>query len=86
MPLAVVMALVNAMFFMYAMILRHKQTLCLQPMKKGEIINVDGIDIVINQDTPAGHKVLLKDTAKGEDIIKYGYPIGHAIEDLKSAT
>ena len=56
---------------------------CLQPMKKGEIINVDGIDIVINQDTPAGHKVLLKDTAKGEDIIKYGYPIGHAIEDLK---
>lgn len=31
MPLAVVMALVNAMFFMYAMILRHKQTLCLQP-------------------------------------------------------
>ena len=57
---------------------------CLQPMKKGEIINVDGIDIVINQDTPAGHKVLLKDTAKGEDIIKYGYPIGHAIEDLKA--
>ena len=53
-------------------------------MKKGEIINVDGIDIVINQDTPAGHKVLLKDTAKGEDIIKYGYPIGHAIEDLKA--
>ncbi len=57
---------------------------CLQPMKKGEIINVDGIDIVVNQDTPAGHKVLLKDTAKGEDIIKYGYPIGHAIEDLKA--
>ena len=57
---------------------------CLQPMKKGELINVDGIDIVINQDTPAGHKVLLKDTAKGEDIIKYGYPIGHAIEDLKA--
>ena len=57
---------------------------CLQPMKKGEIINVDGIDIVINQDTPAGHKVLLKDTSKGEDIIKYGYPIGHAIEDLKA--
>ena len=57
---------------------------CLQPMKKGEIINVDGIDIVINQDTPAGHKVLLKHTAKGEDIIKYGYPIGHAIEDLNA--
>ena len=57
---------------------------CLQPMSKGETIEVDGSTIVLNQDTPAGHKVLLRDTAKGEDIIKYGYPIGHAREDLKA--
>jgi altronate hydrolase len=30
-----------------------------------------------------GHKVALRDIAKGEDIIKYGYPIGHALEDIK---
>lgn len=57
---------------------------CLQAKKKGEIIEVDGRQIVINQDTPAGHKILIKDTAKGEDIIKYGYPIGHACEALKA--
>ena len=57
---------------------------CLQPKKKGEIIEVDGQQVKINQDTPAGHKVLIKDAPKGTDIIKYGYPIGHAKEDLKA--
>ena len=57
---------------------------CLQPKKKGEIIEVDGIKVALNQDTPAGHKVLIKDVRQGEDIIKYGYPIGHAREDLKA--
>ena len=57
---------------------------CLQPKKKGEIITVDGKTIVLNQDTPAGHKVLIKDVQEGENIIKYGYPIGHARQDLKA--
>ena len=57
---------------------------CLQAKKKGEIIEVDGQQITVSQDTPAGHKVLIKDVKKGEDIIKYGYPIGHAREDLKA--
>ena len=57
---------------------------CLQPKKKGEIITVDGKTVVLNQDTPAGHKVLIKDVQKGENIIKYGYPIGHALENLKA--
>ena len=57
---------------------------CLQPKKKGEIIETDGKKIIINQDTPAGHKILIKDVKQGEDIIKYGYPIGHAREDLKA--
>ena len=57
---------------------------CLQPKKKGEVIDIDGLQVIVNQDTPAGHKILIKDTAQGEDIIKYGYPIGHAKEDLKA--
>ena len=38
---------------------------CLQPKKKGEVIEVDGLTVTVNQDTPAGHKVLIKDVAKG---------------------
>ena len=57
---------------------------CLQPKKKGEIIEVDNLSIVLNQDTPAGHKVLIKDVKEGENIIKYGYTIGHARKDMKA--
>ena len=56
---------------------------CLRPMQKGEAIEVDGKVITLLQDTPAGHKVLINDAAEGQDIIKYGYPIGHAKKDLK---
>lgn len=57
---------------------------CLRPMKKGETVEIDGKSIELRQDTPAGHKVLINDVSKGADIIKYGYPIGHAKEDLKA--
>ena len=57
---------------------------CLQAKKKGEFIEVDGQQITVCQDIPAGHKVLIKNVKKGENIIKYGYPIGHACEDLKA--
>ena len=43
---------------------------CLRPIKEGEVINVDNKAIKVLQDTPAGHKVLIKDVKKGEDIIK----------------
>lgn len=57
---------------------------CLRPMVKGEIIEIDGKKIELLQDTPAGHKVLLDDAPEGTNIIKYGYPIGHARQDLKA--
>ncbi len=56
---------------------------CLRPIDKGETINVDGKEITVLQNTPAGHKILIKDTPANVNIIKYGYPIGHAKEDLK---
>ena len=55
---------------------------CLRELKKGEVIEVDGASIQVRQDTPAGHKILIADKAQGENIIKYGYPIGHAKKDL----
>ena len=32
---------------------------------------------------PAGHKFALRDIAQGEDVIKYGYPIGHATRPIR---
>ncbi|MCR5313607.1 MAG: altronate dehydratase family protein [Bacteroidaceae bacterium] len=55
----------------------------IESLKAGTKINVNGKDIVLNNDVPAGHKILLTDLNKGENIIKYGYPIGHLKEDHK---
>ena len=43
----------------------------------GEKLIVDGKEIILNEDVPAGHKFALKDFTEGENVIKYGYPIGH---------
>lgn len=42
---------------------------CLRPMVKGEIIEIDGKKIELLQDTPAGHKVLLDDAPEGLSLI-----------------
>lgn len=50
----------------------------IDPLKKGDRLTVDGVEIVVAEDIPAGHKVALRDFASDEHIVKYGYPIGHA--------
>jgi len=58
-----------------------KVVVALRPMKAGEEI-AGGVKLL--QDVPQGHKILLQDVKEGEDIIKYGYPIGHALKDMKA--
>lgn len=48
-------------------------------LSAGETLSVSGTQVTLHEDIPAGHKFALKNFAEGEDIIKYGYPIGHAI-------
>lgn len=51
----------------------------LEELRKGEIID----NIKLLDDIPFGHKVLLNDLKNGENIIKYGNPIGHLTIDCK---
>lgn len=51
----------------------------LEELKKGEIID----NIKLLDDISFGHKVLLSDLKNGENIIKYGNPIGHLTIDCK---
>ena len=57
---------------------------CLRPFAKGEKFEIDGKQITVRQDPPAGHKLLIVDAPQGTNIIKYGYPIGHSMMDLKA--
>lgn len=56
------------------------------PLRAGETIEADGRTITLRTDVPAGHKVTLKDFRAGENVIKYGYPIGHVMKDVPEGT
>lgn len=43
-----------------------------------ETIQIDGLELKAAVTIPAGHKVAIKSIPTGENIIKYGFPIGHA--------
>lgn len=40
-------------------------------------------DVKVLEDITRGHKIALEDIPNGADVIKYGYPIGHATKDIK---
>ena len=48
----------------------------------GQTVTVDGITLTTVTDVPAGHKVALFPIKAGEKVIKYGFPIGYAKEDI----
>ena len=52
----------------------------LRPFFKGEIVN----GVTLLEDIPQAHKVALVDIKEGENVIKYGNPIGHATKDIKA--
>ena len=54
----------------------------LTDLQKGEA--VEGVTLLT--DIPRGHKVLLRDLKAGDNVIKYGYPIGHVTRDAVAGT
>lgn len=62
---------------------RDNVAVAISPLMKGDVVTVDGDTFTVFSDIPAGHKVALSDIRKGESVIKYGYPIGAATEDIK---
>lgn len=55
----------------------------INPLAAGTTVNVDGDEITLVADIPAGHKFALCDIADGENVIKYGFPIGHTRHAVK---
>lgn len=55
----------------------------LNSASRGETIEVSGLKLTLLQDIPVGHKVALQDIREGETVIKYGYSIGFAKNDIQ---
>lgn len=50
----------------------------LEPIAEGDVVAVpNGGDVVAAEDIPQGHKMAVREIPAGEDVVKYGLPIGH---------
>ena len=65
---------------------RDNVAVAIKGLMKGDVVTVDGDTFTVFSDIPAGHKVALCDIKKDEDVIKYGYPIGAAKENIKKGS
>lgn len=50
----------------------------------GDVVEVDGQRVVVQQEVARGHKVALVDMGAGQQVVKYGYPIGHLTQAVKA--
>jgi len=54
----------------------------LQDLEINESVDMGGLTITLPQPIARGHKFALAPIGKGEMIVKYGLPIGHALHDI----
>lgn len=56
----------------------------LRPIAKGETLEIAGEQVTALEDIPQGHKVALRPVKAGEEVVKYGFRIGYAKEDIQT--
>ncbi len=54
----------------------------LKELQKGDVCTYGQYHILIKERIPFGHKIALKNFEIGENVIKYGYPIGHVTQPV----
>lgn len=57
--------------------------IALRDYKKDEVIDLEDKKITLLEDINRGHKIAIKNINKEDNVIKYGLPIGYALEDIK---
>ena len=61
---------------------RDMVAVALRPLRAGEAVPCGAGEITPLSDIPMGHKLALRDIRAGEPVIKYGFPIGQASQDI----
>ena len=57
--------------------------IALRDYKKDEVIDLEDKKITLLEDINRGHKIAIENINKEENIVKYGLPIGYALENIK---
>ena len=58
----------------------------IQEIAAGETVKAGGVQAVAKETIPAGHKMALCDIAQGGEVIKYGFRIGNAKEEIAAGS
>ena len=59
----------------------------LEPLAAGTAVAVPGVgDVAAAEDIPQGHKMAVRAIAAGDNVIKYGLPIGHVTCDVQAGS
>lgn len=56
----------------------------LADLPAGEVLHLSGRDVALREAIPVGHKIALADLNEQDQVIKYGYPIGHVLRRVQS--
>lgn len=56
----------------------------LTDLPAGEVLHLSGRDVTLRETIPVGHKIALADLKEQDQVIKYGYPIGHVLRRVQS--
>ena len=54
----------------------------IENLSPGDIVNVEGTSVEIKNPIETGHKFAIQEIKTDENVVKYGYPIGHATTDI----
>lgn len=55
----------------------------LSPLEPGQIVEVEGLRVIVRSHIPIGHKMSIKNIPKGNPVVKYGEIIGYASIDIQ---
>ena len=58
----------------------------LRPIAAGETLQVGGAAVTTTEEIPQGHKFALRPIQAGEEVVKYGFRIGFAKEDIPTGS
>lgn len=65
---------------------RDNVATALTPLQKGETVNATldaiSVDVTLLEEIQFGHKLALRDIAEGEEVLKFGMPIGRALKPI----
>ena len=56
---------------------------CIEPVKKGDIVSYAGGSTKASEDIPIGHKMAIEHIEMGETVVKYGEIIGIASSEIE---